>query len=144
MPLKASGTLAWATGCARPAPIVGMRGHSALLKAWRALAGLEHPAAQALAEAARLERLQVLGRDAAVGGEAKVPVLVVLEEDPGRLETETVEESVERAVEDRLDVLLTVQPCRDVRQDPELPLPTLNGVLQLAHRGGIRLRSHGC
>jgi hypothetical protein len=88
-----------------------------------ALARLEHPAAQALAEAALADERQVLRRDPAVRGQAQLLALLVLQEDPARPEREAREQAVERSVQHALDVLLAVQPGGDVGEHCQLGLP---------------------
>ncbi len=99
------------------------------------LAAVEDAAAQALADAAGPELVQVRGRDAAVRREAQALVLVVLQEDPGGVERQTVEDGVEGTVQDGLHVLLAVQAQGDVGQDRELALPTRDGGPQLTQHG---------
>ena len=53
---SASGTQAWATGWSRPAAIVGMRGHSVVLRACMPWPEREDLPAEALAEAPRPRR----------------------------------------------------------------------------------------
>ena len=97
--------------------------------------------AEALAEAPRPREVEVRGRDAAVGGETELAVLLVLEEDPGGGEAEAAQQRVERRVEDDLDVLLAVDARRDGRENGELPLATLHGPLEVAEARGDR--GHG-
>ena len=120
---------------------IGDRRHAGALAAVQrlpALASGEHPSAEALPEPPGAREPEVLTRDAAGGCQAQALVLLVLEEDPGGLQTEAVEQSVERAVEDGLDVLLTVEPVRDVGQHRQLPLAAHDGLLERTDtlRGG--------
>jgi hypothetical protein len=118
----------------------------------RAAAGLEHLAAEALAEAALADEAEVLGRDAAVGGEAQALVLLVVQEDPGRGQAEARDQLVEGRLEDGLDVLLAVQAGRDGREHGQLALAPGNRLLEppclrAGAAGGLRfrqfLRHHG-
>ena len=130
MPLKASGMHAWATGCSRP---VADHGHARALggvPGLHALSRGEDLRAEALPEAARGHGLEVGRRHPAVGGEAQVLVLLVLEEDPGGLDREADAEAVQGGVEDGLDVILLVEAGREVREHGQLPAARLHRPLE--------------
>ena len=86
--------------------------------------------AEALAEAPRPGGLEVGERDSTVGGEAQLRGLLLLEEDPGGLESEALQDGLEGGVQDGLHVLLAVEALRDLGEYGELALAVLDGLLQ--------------
>ena len=106
------------------------------------MGGREDLGTEAAAEAVRLDLPQVDGRDAAVGREAELPVVVVAEEHPPGRQAEAVQDLVECDLQHSLDGVLAVDSRSHSRQDEELSL-TLVDLVPESTDGGVIGRRGG-
>jgi hypothetical protein len=144
-PLKARGTLAWATGLREPGPDHRHAGALGGVAGLEPVARGEDLPAQALAEPAGPGEVEVRRRDPRWAARRSFRSFSSSRKTQAASRAEAVEQGLEGRVEDRLDVLLPVKAHGDVGEDPQLPLPlpdaSSSGLRReglLGHRGILR------
>src|SRR5439155_6648781 len=126
-------------GSLEPGDDVGHARALSCIARLHAVAGPEHFRAEALAQAARADLLEIGGRDAPRGHEIEFPFPLVPGEDPGRVQFHPAQDLVQGDVQDLLDLFGPVDPARHLGQDYELALALPNLMVQRPHALLVRL-----